>query len=348
MRVTFAIVISFMATQLCVGQMAKDSFYYKKIAELGVKFISVNQGKHKVFTQKIGDGKIKVLLLHGGPLNTHEYFENFPENLKNEGVEIYYYDQLGSYYSDQPSDTSIWNENNLIEQIEEVRKGLNLKNFYLLGHSWGGMLAQLYGAKYGNNLKGLILSNTRARINDTSKISAARRALNKNIDKQVKALQEFSKISPATMDSIGERIKIADTVLYNKLVNIYNIKVDSIVRRNFSYRGDIRPEPLLRNGLHTNRQLRDTTPQVNIIFGSDYPLAMEKIKCPVLIIGGFYDRMYQELYPEMKKQFVNTKVRVYLCPNGSHFSMWDDTKNYFREVIRFLKNVESKSFDADK
>ena len=147
---------------------------------------------------------------------------------------------------------------------------------------------------------------------------------------------------------ISQRIKIADTVLYASLVKIYNTKVDSIVRRNFTYRGDTRPEPFVRNGLHINRKLRDQTPQVYDIFGSDYPSALEKIKCPVLIIGGFYDRMYQELYPEMKKHFIKTKVRIYLCPNGSHFSMWDDSENYFREVIRFIKNVQTKSFDPDK
>lgn len=337
-----------MATQLCVGQMPKDSFYYKKIVEKDIKFISVNNGQNKVFTQKIGKGKIKLLLLHGGPLNTHEYFENFPDNLKNEGLEIYYYDQLGSYYSDQPNDTTIWSEDNLVEQIEEVRKALNLNKFYILGHSWGGWLAQLYAAKYGNNLKGLILSNTLATTRDTAKVSASRKALAANIDKQVKTLPEFSKIAPKTMDSIGERVKIADTVLYAKLVNIYNTKVDSIVKRNFNYRGDIRPEPLVRNSLHINRKLRDQTPQVYKIFRADYPSADEKIKCPVLIIGGFYDRMYQDLYPDMKKHFLQSKVRIYLCPNGSHFSMWDDTENYFREVIRFLKNVQSKSFDPEK
>jgi proline iminopeptidase len=348
MKLAFSILAFLISIHFCNGQMAKDSFYYKKIDEKGVKFISVSNGKYKVFTQKIGDGKIKLLLLHGGPVNTHEYFENFPENLKNEGIEVYYYDQLGSYYSDQPNDTTIWNEYNLIEQVEEVRKGLNLKNFYLLGHSWGGMLAQLYAAKYSKNLKGLILSNTPAQIRDTAKLNVSKRALTTNIDKQIKALPEFSKISPITMDSIGERIKIADTVLYAALVKIYNTKVDSIVRRNFNYRGDIRPEPLVRNGLHTNRKLREQIRQVYEISGSDYPSALEKIKCPVLIIGGFYDRMYQELYPEMKNIFIKTKVRIYLCPNGSHFSMWDDTENYFREIIRFLKNVQSNSFDPDK
>jgi proline iminopeptidase len=52
---------------------------------------------------------IKVLLLHGGPGLTqlYECFDGFP----NESIEYIYYDQLGSYYSDQPNDNSLWTTN---------------------------------------------------------------------------------------------------------------------------------------------------------------------------------------------------------------------------------------------
>ena len=132
------------------------------------------------------------------------------------------------------------------------------------------------------------------------------------------------------------------------LTALYRSKEDSIVRRNYNFRGDIRPEPLVRNGLHINRKMREQVPQVYKIMNADYLSAIEKVECPVLIIGGVYDRMYQDLYPEMKKHFIKTKARIYLCPNGSHFSMWDDSENYFREIARFLKDIQSKSFDPDK
>ena len=347
MKAPISLLIFLLSIHFCFGQTTKDSFYYKKVAEKGVKFISVANGQYKVFTQKIGKGKLKLLLLHGGPLNTHEYFENFPENLKKDGIEIYYYDQLGSYYSDQPGDTSIWEADNLVEQIEDVRKGLQLKNFYILGHSWGGMLAQLYGAKYRRHLKGIILSNTFAQIRDTKKLSNSKRSLDSTISNQVYSLPEFSTKYRVMLDSIAQRQKIKDTQLLKTVLSLYRTKEDSIVRRNFNFRGDIRPEPLIRNGQHINRKMREQVPQVYKIMNADYISAIEKIECPVLIIGGFYDRMYQDLYPEMKKHFIKTKARVYVCPNGSHFSMWDDTENYFREVVRFLKNVESKSFDPD-
>ena len=57
----------------------------------GSKMIQIG-GKYNVWTKKIGDGKIKVLLLHGGPGFTHDYFECFEDFLPKEGIEFYYYE----------------------------------------------------------------------------------------------------------------------------------------------------------------------------------------------------------------------------------------------------------------
>jgi proline iminopeptidase len=350
MKIFFALgLVTFLTAQDCFCQLAKDSSYYKKITQKGVKFIPVRNGEYKVFTQKVGKGKIKLLLLHGGPMNTHEYFENFPKYLNKEGIQIYYYDQLGTYHSDQPTDTSFWDVEKFVDEVEEVRKGLNLNEFYILGHSWGGMLGELYAAKYRQHLKGIIISNSPAFIRDTAKFNTAFfKDINNFIDRNVKALPEFKSISPQTLDSVSNGIKLSDTVLYASLKKQYSIKVDSFLNRHYHYRGEPQPEPMLRNSKHIDRKRRQELGIYNKICSPDYPAAMEKIRCPVLILGGVYDRMAQEFYPEMKKQFVQTSVRIYLCPNGSHFSMWDDSENYFREVVRFLKDVQSNSFDSDK
>lgn len=110
------------------------------------KLVTLKNGYH-LFTRKVNEGPVKLLCLHGGPGRTHETFDNFKEGLKNQGVEVYSYDQLGSYYSDQPDFTKAENKNLLsipryVDKVEEVRQKLGLDNFYLLGHSWGGLLAQ--------------------------------------------------------------------------------------------------------------------------------------------------------------------------------------------------------------
>src|SRR6476659_3637327 len=130
----------------------------------GVRLIPIDGGKYKVWTKKVGAGKIKMLTLHGGPGVTHEYFECFEDFLPQAGVEFYYYDQLGSFYSDQPDDPSLWTIDRFREEVEQVRAALGLENFILYGQSWGSMLAIEYALKYQKHLKGLVLSSMTASI----------------------------------------------------------------------------------------------------------------------------------------------------------------------------------------
>jgi len=129
--------------------------------------ITTPHGDFKVWTKRVGNHPtIKVLLLHGGPGATHEYFEAFDSYFPNAGIEYYYYDQLGSAYSDQPDDPRLLDIARYVEEVEQVRQALRLDqdNFYLLGHSWGGILAIEYALKYQQHLKGLVISNMMSSI----------------------------------------------------------------------------------------------------------------------------------------------------------------------------------------
>ncbi|HBB80321.1 MAG TPA: proline iminopeptidase, partial [Cryomorphaceae bacterium] len=135
----------------------------------GARLIPINTplGEFNVWTKRVGNNPAtKVLLLHGGPGATHEYFEAADSYFPNAEVEYYYYDQLGSGNSDNPEDPSLWETERFVEEVEQVRiaLGLDATNFILLGHSWGGILATEYALKYQENLKGLIISNMVASI----------------------------------------------------------------------------------------------------------------------------------------------------------------------------------------
>jgi proline iminopeptidase len=135
----------------------------------GVKLIPIEtaKGTFRVWTKRIGNNpSIKVLLLHGGPGATHEYFEAFDSYFPAAGLEYYYYDQLGSLYSDQPDAPELWEVPRFVEEVEQVRQALDLgpNNFYLFGQSWGGILALEYALRYQHHLAGLIISNMMASI----------------------------------------------------------------------------------------------------------------------------------------------------------------------------------------
>ena len=103
----------------------------------GVKMIPIEtaKGVFRVWTKRIGNHPtMKVLLLHGGPGATHECFEAFDSYFPAAGIEYYYYDQLGSAYSDQPEEPDLWELPRFVEEVEQVRQALSLDNsdLYLL------------------------------------------------------------------------------------------------------------------------------------------------------------------------------------------------------------------------
>src|SRR5690348_11483189 len=91
----------------------------------GVKMVPIATptGTFHVLTKRVGNHPtIKVLLLHGGPGATHEYLEAFDSYLPAAGIEYYYYDQLGSYYSDQPNEPELWELERFVDEVEQVRQ----------------------------------------------------------------------------------------------------------------------------------------------------------------------------------------------------------------------------------
>ena len=299
----------------------------------GVKMIQIETpvGKFNVWTKRFGNNpKIKVLLLHGGPGGTHEFFESFESFLPQEGIEFYEYDQLGSYFSDKPKDSSLWTAPRFVEEVEQVRKalGLNKDNFYLLGHSWGGILAMEYALKYQENLKGLIISNMMSSCPAYGKY--AEDVLSKQMDPKVldtirglEAKGDFS--NPKYMELL--------------LPNFYNQHLCRVVPW---------PEALQRAMPHMNSEIY-TMMQGPSEFGVAGRLAkwdrskdLPQIKVPTLTIGGIHDTMDPEHMKWMSTQV--QKGRSLICPNGSHCSMWDDQSHYFPGLIQFIKDVDSGGF----
>jgi proline iminopeptidase len=312
----------------------KNSVNYYDLHETGVKaggvkMIPVHGGKYKVWTKRVGNNpKIKLLLLHGGPAATHEYFESFDSFLPKEGIEYYYYDQLGSYYSDQPNDSSLWTTGRFVEEVEEVRKelGLDSTNFFLLGSSWGGILAMEYALKYQSNLKGLIISNMISSAPDYGKY--AEEVLAKQMDptvlKEVRALE-------AKKDFANPR--------YMELLmpNFYTQHLCRFPLESW-------PEPVNRSFKHINNTIY-TLMQGPSEFGIsgrlekwDRKTDLPKIKVPTLTIGATHDTMNPEHMKWMSTQVQHGKFL--LCPNGSHLSMWDDQEHYFPGLIQFIKDTD--------
>jgi proline iminopeptidase len=299
----------------------------------GIKMIPITtpKGTFKVWTKRIGNNpKIKVLLLHGGPGITHEIFECFDSFFPQAGIEYYYYDQLGSYYSDQPKDKSLWDLDRFVEEVEQVRDALNLNkdNFYLYGQSWGGILGMQYALKYQDNLKGLIISNMVPSIPDYQKYSDEVLApqLPPEVLKEILSYEEKEEYSnPRYLDLIVQHY-------YTK--HVIRMPIDSW------------PEPVSRSFKHLNTDVYVTMqgPSEFGIKGDatlknwDVKDRLKEIKVPTLSIGAQHDTMDPKQMSWIANEVQNG--RYLHCSQGSHLSQFDDQEVYFNGLINFIKDVD--------
>lgn len=294
-------------------------------------------GEFRVWTKKVGDNDtIKVLLLHGGPGATHEFFEVFGRHLPQADIEFYYYDQLGSWFSDQPEDPSLWNIPRFVDEVEQVRKVLQLgpENFYLFGQSWGGMLAIEYALKYQSNLKGLIISNMMASIPAYNDYAA--NVLMAEMDPAV--LSEL-KAFEAAKDYANPRyteLLMEHHYVYHVLRMPLQDWPDEI-NRAFGH---------LNTDVYIPMQGPSELGASGLLVDWDRTADIGKITVPTLVIGATYDTMDPAHMQWMAEEIPN--ARFLLCRQGSHLAMWDDEQTYFSGLISFLKDVDAGAFESNQ
>jgi proline iminopeptidase len=299
----------------------------------GVKMIPIQtaKGTFNVWTKRVGNNpKTKVLLLHGGPGGTHEYFECFDSFFPQEGIEYYYYDQLGSAFSDNPNDSSLWNIDRFVEEVETVRKALNLdsSNFILLGHSWGGILATEYALKYQKHLKGLVISNMVPSVPEYN--AYANNVLAPKLPKDVLAsIRAFEAKGDYTNPTYLKLI--ADNYYPEHVLRMPPATWPDPVKRAFAkmnYPLYLQMQGPSEFGIVGNASLKNW----------DRKPDLHNIKVPVLSIGGEFDTMDPKAMEEIAKLVPNGQY-VY-CAKGSHMSMYDDQQTYFTGLIKFIKGLE--------
>jgi len=330
-NIKFIVGIAFLVLLISCKQDNKSAGYFSSdetgIKNGGVKMVTIEtpKGKFKVWTKRYGNNpKIKLLLLNGGPGMSHEYFECMESFLPKEGIEFIYYDQLGTGFSDNPKDTTMWDLPRYVEEVEQVRVALHLNknNFYLLGHSWGGILAMQYALKYQNNLKGLIVSNMMAscpKYGEYSKV--LEKQMNPEVLKNIKDLEAAKDYAnPKYME-----------LLMN---NFYNQHILRLPVKDW-------PEPVNRSFGRLNESLYITMqgPSELGLSGKlthwDVSKELKNITVPTLVIGAKHDTMDPEYMKWMATQF--PKGSYLFCSNGSHMSLYDDQQTYMNGLISFLK-----------
>lgn len=299
----------------------------------GTKILTLDNGYH-LWTNTQGEGDIHLLALHGGPGGNHEYWEDAAEQLAKQGlnVQVTMYDQLGSLYSDQPdySNPEIAKKyltyDYFLDEVEEVRQKLGLENFYLIGQSWGGLLVQEYAVKYGQHLKGAIISSMVDEIDEyVDHINALReKTLSPEavtFMKQCEANNDYSNPKYQEYVQVMNENYI-DRRQPSKLYHLKNLGGDAVYN---VFQGD--------NEFVITGKLKDW----------HFRNQLKNIKVPTLITFGEHESMPLATGKKMAELIPNAKFVT--TPEGGHHHMVDNPDVYYKHLADFIRQVENNTFN---
>ncbi|MFZ0455899.1 MAG: proline iminopeptidase-family hydrolase [Ignavibacteriaceae bacterium] len=280
-----------------------------------------------IYYEEFGNGK-PLMIVHGGPGATHDYFLPYllPLAMHNRLIFI---DERGSGKSQKLEDSTQYTVENMVEDVEAVRAALGLGKMSLLGHSYGGVLAQAYALKYQKNLTHLILCST---FPSTSQMN-----------------EVFVKIKEKMSPDLRERInKMEKEGLFghglpyeqNRYTNDYMIAAWG--EGYFPYIYQKHPDPdydPTSGGLAWTlyREMWGSHGEY-IIDGNlksvEYVDRLHTIKVPTLINCGDHDECDPSLSKEMHEKIPGSKLVIF--PQSGHMTFVDQPDMFINTVEDFL------------
>ena len=289
------ITILFLLLNLSVFAQFPDS-------ETDGKYYEVNGAK--LWTVSFGEGE-PLFFVAGGPGGTHYGLRRF-DSLSTTNT-LVYYDAFGRGKSDTAKVVTEYTIERDIEDLDGLRKAMGFDKINILGHSYGGVVAQGYAIKYPENVSHLIIANSfHSYLMWQENCDNSNHEIKTNYPEVWEELMEVREQGAVSSDPV--HYKIYDKVPYGFLY-AYN--------PNFYKPSGRKPYPY-----KTNRKLyyqmvgRDGDFELTSDIGSfDYRIQLKDLDMPILIYGGRYDRV---AVPRMMVEY-----KLY-CPQAE-FVMFEES-----------------------
>jgi proline iminopeptidase len=272
-----------------------------------------------------------LLILHGGPGASHDYFLPYLLPLARQH-RLIFIDERGSGRSQKLQDASGYKIENMVEDVEGVRRTLNLGKISLLGHSYGGALAQAYALKYQENLSHLILAST------WSSTKAMNEVFVRMKDNMTPELREHvHKLEAEGLFGHGKPYE------QNRYTPEYMIAAWG--EGYFPYVYHNRPDPNydpIQQGNTAWDLYREMWGEHGefVIDGNlksvEYTDRLATIKVPTLIIVGEHDECDPSLSKAMQEKIAGSKLAI--MPNSGHMAFVDQPDLYVKTLDEFLQS----------
>lgn len=280
----------------------------------------VNTGEAIIYYMTLGKGP-PLMLLHGGPGSTHDYFLPYLLPLAKDR-QLILIDERGSGRSQKLNDSKLYNLDAMARDVEAVRVALGLGKMDVLGHSFGGILAQAVAVNHPTGVRKLILASTgssASRINEDFKQIKA--SLDKDLRARIEALEAGGIIGPDGAQ-LPEYRQLADQAQAPYSFHIRPPAWDSA------------GSPL---GWDVLIQMWGAKSDFHIdgnLVGFDFTPQLRKLKMPALVIYGDHDMVSDATARQSHEALAGSKLVE--IPRSAHMTMVDQNAAFIDAVSRFL------------
>ena len=282
-----------------------------------------------IYYKTVGHGA-PLVILHGGPGASHDYL--LPHLLPlMRGNRLVFIDERGSGRSSKLEDTKQYTISNMVEDVESVRRALGLGKISLLGHSYGGALAQAYALKYQENLSHLILGSTFAstrRLNDA--LARIKAEMDPKDRARLDALEAAGLFGKGEVWEHGRYPEEYAKLAWGKgyfpyLYQAHPDPNDDPVSSNTSTAWDVYREMW---GSHGEFVVDGNLVEV------EYLGKLSEIKVPTLVIVGDHDESDPKMSEEIHEKIAGS--RLVILPRSGHMTFVDQSELFLRAVRDFL------------
>lgn len=282
-----------------------------------------------IYYMMVGRGE-PLMILHGGPGASHDYFLPYLLPLARSN-RLIFIDERGSGRSEKLQDPSQYTVENMVEDVELVRSALGLGKINLMGHSYGGVLAQAYAFKYQRNLRRLILGGTFYSTTEMNKVLAN--------EKQHMPAAELAKLEALEQAGLFGKGKDWEKGRYPE--DYAKLAWgDGYFPYLYQGRPDPNYDPLAGNTTTSwdlYREMWGSHGEFVIdgnLKSAEYADKLPGIKIPTLLICGDHDESDPSLSRFMHEKIAGS--RLVILPQSGHLAFVDQPRMYIKAVDDFL------------
>ncbi len=281
-----------------------------------------------IYTVSIGQGA-PLVIVHGGPGASHEYFLPYLLPLARTN-RLVFLDERGSGRSEKLEDLSKYTVDAMVEDVEAVRVALGLGKINLLGHSFGGVLAQAYALKYQANLSHLVLCST---FHSTRALNEVFRRMKAEMPAELRA--RIDKMEAEGLFGHGKAYQ------RNRYTNDYMIAAWGEGYFPYLYQNhpDANYDPVANGNMSWDlyREMWGSHGEFVVdgnLASAEYADRLGTIKVPTLVTVGDHDESDPSIARDISARIPGSKLVV--LPKSGHMTFVDQPGMFNRAVAEFL------------